>query len=198
MIAWLSGAIRDKKPTSVIIETGGVGYLVVISLPTFYSLGQEGSTASLYIHTYVKEDALQLFGFATSGEKELFNLLIGVNKVGPKLAITILSGMATHEFLNAVNNNDVAKLSSVPGIGKKTAERLILELSDKLADLMDGSVQSGEVKGVPGIHDDAVDALISLGYKKSDAQKAVKAAHASDPKGGLEDILKQALNSLAG
>lgn len=198
MIAWLSGAIRDKKPTSVVIETGGVGYLVRISLPTFYSLGEEGSTVSLYVHTYVKEDALQLFGFSTGGEKELFNRLIGVNKVGPKLAITILSGMAANEFLEAVNNKDVAKLSSVPGIGKKTAERIILELSDKLADLIDSSGKEGEGKSEPGIFDDAVDALVSLGYKKADARKEVKAAHASDPKGGLEDILKQALNSLAG
>lgn len=198
MIAWLSGAIRDKKPTSVVIETGGVGYLVRISLPTFYSLGQEGSTASLYIHTYVKEDALQLFGFATGGEKELFNRLIGVNKVGPKLAITILSGMSANEFLDAVSKNDVAKLSSVPGIGKKTAERLILELSDKLVDLMDGLGEDEERTSEPGIYDDAVDALVSLGYKKSDAQKEVKAAHASHPNGALEEILKQALNSLAG
>lgn len=197
MIAWLSGAIRDKKPTSVVIETGGVGYLVRISLPTFYSLGEEGSVVSLHIHTYVKEDAFQLFGFATSGEKELFNQLIGVNKVGPKLAITILSGMAANELLDAVNRKDIAKLSSVPGIGKKTAERLILELSDKLANLMAGLGEEGKDKSDPGMYDDAVDALVSLGYKKSDSQKAVKTACARQPKGALEDILKQALNSLA-
>jgi len=198
MIAWLSGTIINKKPALVVIETGGVGYLVHVSLPTFYSLGEEGEPASLFIHTYVKEDAFQLFGFATDGEKEIFNRLIGVNKVGPKLAITILSGMAANELLDAVNRKDIAKLSSVPGIGKKTAERLILELSDKLADLMAGLREEGEGKGGPGIHDDAVSALISLGYKKSDSQKAVETAHARLPDGALEDILKQALNFLAG
>jgi len=197
MIAWLSGTIRNKKPASVVIETGGVGYLAHISLPTFYSLGEEGSTVSLYIHTYVKEDILQLFGFATEGEKALFNQLIGVNKVGPKLAITILSGLAANELLDAVSDKDIAKLSSVPGIGRKTAERLIMELSDKLADLMAGLREEGG-KSRPGAHDDAVEALVSLGYKKLESQKAVKAAHARLPDGALEDILKQALNILAG
>jgi len=198
MIAWLSGTIINKKPTSVVIETGGVGYLVRVSLPTFYSLGEEGAAVSLFIHTYVKEDAFQLFGFATDGEKEIFNRLIGVNKVGPKLAITILSGMAAGELLDAVNDKDIAKLSSVPGIGKKTAERLILELSDKLVGLMGGLGGEGEGKGRPGMHDDAVSALISLGYKKLDSQKAVETAYARLPDGALEDILKHALNSLAG
>ncbi len=198
MIAWLSGKVISKKPTSVVIETGGVGYLALVSLPTFYSLPDEGSTASLHIHTHVKEDAIQLYGFATRSEQEVFNRLIGISKVGPKLAITILSGMPSADLVDAVHRKDIVKLSSIPGIGKKTAERLVLELSDKLTDLMAIVQTEDGGRVVSAVYDDSVEALISLGYKKSEAQKAVKVSISRFPEEDLETILKHALNTLAG
>lgn len=191
MIAWLSGKVRDKKPTSVVIDAGGVGYLVHISLPTFYTLPDEGGGASLHIHTNVKEDSIQLFGFATTEEQAMFDMLIGVNKVGPKMALTILSGMPVEKLLEAVRGKDVARLSAVPGIGKKTAERIIVELSDK-AGAIEGAV-SGQAP-VSSAARDAVDALLSLGYKRAEAEKAVDKACEQGDANDVESVIKRALS----
>ncbi len=198
MIARLTGKLIDKSPAEAIIETGGVGYRAFITLQTYYALPDDGADASLHIHTHVKEDAIQLYGFITSGEQEIFNKLIGVNKVGPKLAITILSGIPYDELAEAIGEGNVLKLSSIPGVGKKTAERLILELADKLVGLVESADTDGSGKRTTQVDDSAVEALMSLGYKKPEATKAVIAAHTADPDGELETIVKEALRQLAG
>ncbi len=199
MIAWLSGKVVSKKPSHVILDTGGVGYLVFISLPTYYSLPDTGADLSLHIHTYVKEDAIQLFGFSSLVEQEIFDLLIGVNKIGPKLAITILSGISAAELVEAVRDKDTARLSAIPGVGKKTSERLILELCDKLQEIAGEIGGYGEVESATtGVGGDAVDALVTLGYKKPEARKAVKAGMAQSPDAALEEIIRLALNMLGG
>jgi len=199
MIAWLSGKVVSKKPSHVILDAGGVGYLVFISLPTYYSLPETGSDLSLHIHTYVKEDAIQLFGFSSLVEQEIFDLLIGVNKVGPKLAITIMSGISAPELVDAVRGRDATRLSAIPGVGKKTSERLILELFDKLQEIAGETDDHKDAdRATTGVGGDAVDALVTLGYKKPEARKTVKAAMAQSPDAELEEIIKLALNVIGG
>lgn len=198
MIAWLSGKIIGKRPDAVVIEAGGVGYQVFISLPTYHALPDENEIASLHIHTNVKEDAFQLFGFATKFEQEVFQRLLGISKIGPKLALTILSGISSHELVRAVHLKDFVKLSAIPGVGAKTADRIVLELSDKLANLMAGVQENEDAEPLPAVNEDAVGALMSLGYKKTEAQRAVKEAYARVPGGELEEIVRNALSALAG
>jgi len=196
MIAWLSGAVREKKPASVVIETGGVGYLVNITLPTYYALPAAGSAAQLHIHTHVTEDGIRLFGFLTLGELAAFHRLISVNKVGPKLAMSVLSGIPVAELSAAVAARDASRLAAIPGVGKKTAERLILELTGKLDELAAESAGEG---GAGGAGDDAeaVEALMALGYKRGEAREAVAKARRRVT-GGLEELVRAALAALAG
>ena len=195
MIAWLSGSLKVKKPSYAVVAAGGVGYMVHISIPAYYALPDEGEQVSLHIHTHVREDVLQLFGFLERTELEMFKKLIGVNKVGPKLAIGILSGLPATELLEVILAKDVARLSSVPGLGPKTATRLILELSDKLEGLVEAGMDDGASgKGTAGaMEGEAVEALTTLGYKAQEARKAVKSAMAENSEAGLEDVIKAAL-----
>ena len=203
MIAQLSGKLVQKQPNTVIIDVGGVGYDVTIPVSTFYELGEPGSDVSLKIHTHVREDALQLFGFWTAREKELFLKLTSVSGVGPKLAITMLSGMPAGELINAITNNDLVRLTSIPGVGRKTAERVVVELRDKLAVI---SLESREADrkaahelapGETAVRDDTISALMALGYPKAIAERAVSFALREEGERTIEAVLKRALRRLS-
>ena len=203
MIAQLSGKLVQKQPNTVIIDVGGVGYDVTIPVSTFYELGEPGSDVSLKIHTHVREDALQLFGFWTAREKELFLKLTSVSGVGPKLAITMLSGMPARELITAITNNDLVRLTSIPGVGRKTAERVVVELRDKLAVI---SLESREADrkaahelapGEAAVRDDTISALMALGYPKAIAERAVSFALREEGERTIEAVLKRALRRLS-
>jgi Holliday junction DNA helicase RuvA len=197
MIAHLKGQLTYKSPEYTIVDVNAVGYQVFTPLSTYYALPALGQTVSLRIHTRVREDELKLFGFLTEVEQSIFQKLIIINKVGPRLALGILSGMPPEDFISAVMNNDSAKLSSIPGVGKKTAERLAMEMKDKLADLaldMDHRSDSASIKSY---FDDALSALVHLGYKKLEAEKALKTIYNLNGKDtSLEDLIKESLNIL--
>ena len=197
MIALLTGEIAQRRTEAIVIDVAGVGYRVQIPLSTFYSLPEQGKI-SLHIHTHVKEDAINLFGFLSVEEKDFFALLISVSGVGPKLAINILSHMPAGELALALVEADIPRLTSIPGIGKKSAERLTLELQDKAAKfaLASAITSSAASKQVPmGLREDAISALTNLGYKENLAAKAVKSLDfPSDT--ALEEILKKALQLL--
>ena len=192
MIAHLRGKLLSKHPNQAIVETGGVGYDVTISVPTFSDLPAVGGDVALHIHTHVREDMLALYGFLRSAEKTLFEKLITVSGIGPKLAITILSGMAADEMVNAIRGNDIARLTRIPGIGKKTAERMVLELRDKLP-----PEKAGESPATPtlsAVEEDVLSALMNLGYQRASAEKALAAI----PKNGQFDAMfRQALTVLS-
>ena len=198
MIAHLKGQLTYKSPEHTIVDVNGVGYLVFTPLSTYYALPSIGQTVSLKVHTRVREDEFKLFGFLTEEEQTIFQKLITINKVGPRLALAILSGMSPKDLLSAVMNNDYAKLSTNPGVGKKTAERLTMEMKDKLADMtleMDRSTDYIPTK--QGFYDDALSALLNLGYKKPEAEKALKTIYSQNGKdAGLEEIIKESLNIL--
>lgn len=199
MIGRLAGRIARKTPQSVLLDVRGVGYQVTIPLSTFYTLAVEGEQAVLEISTQVREEAITLFGFATAREKALFEQLISVSKVGPKLATAVLSGIAADELCAAISAGNVARLATVPGIGLKTAERLVLELRGKVQSLAAAegpeAVSSGAAGGPAA--DDAVAALVNLGYRLKDAERAVgRAAREGD--GSLEAIIRRALALLSG
>jgi Holliday junction DNA helicase RuvA len=198
MIAHLKGQLTYKSPEHTIVDVNGVGYLVFTPLSTYYALPSIGQTVSLKVHTRVREDEFKLFGFLTEEEQTIFQKLITINKVGPRLALGILSGMSPKDLLSAVMNNDYAKLSTIPGVGKKTAERLTMEMKDKLADMtleMDRSTDYIPTK--QGFYDDALSALLNLGYKKPEAEKALKTIYSQNGKdAGLEEIIKESLNIL--
>jgi len=186
MIAHLRGKLLAKHPNQAVVETGGVGYDVTISVPTFSQLPAIGGEVALHIHTHVREDALALYGFLRSREKVLFEKLITVSGIGPKLAITILSGMAADEMINAIRSNDIARLTRIPGIGRKTAERMVLELRDKLA-----LEKHGETAAAPALsaaEEDVLSALVNLGYQRAAAEKAL----ASISKNGQFDAMFRA------
>lgn len=177
MIAHLRGRLLSKSPNAVIVDCGGVGYDVAISVTTFTSLPDEGAEVSLHINTQVREDAIALFGFTDRDEKRLFERLITVSGIGPKLGITVLSGLSADRLVAAIRGGDSALLVKIPGIGKKTAERVVLELKDKLDDLQAASPAqaSGGFQGGPVV-DDVLSALVNLGYKRDSAQRAVETA----------------------
>jgi len=167
MIARLSGNLLYKSVESLTVDVGGVGYEVHAPLTTFYALPDEGAAISLLIYTYVKEDAIKLFGFLTQAEKELFIRLIGVSGVGPKLGLNILSGMDTKDLSRAIKSGDIVRMNAIPGVGKKTAERLILELRDKIDyEISEEEKETPLASGDKGIEDDAISALVNLGYKR--------------------------------
>jgi len=183
MIAHLRGKLIGRHPNQAIVETGGVGYDVVISVPTFSDLPPLGGEVALFIHTHVREDQLALYGFLRAEEKQLFEKLITVSGIGPKLAITILSGMAASELGNAIRGNDVARLTKIPGIGRKTAERLVLELRDKLPAL--GQEVAVVAPAFSAVQEDVLSALVNLGYQRAAAEKAL----ASVSKDGSFDVM---------
>ena len=198
MIAHLSGKLTYKSPVTIIIDVNGVGYQVFIPLSTFYALPELESKISLGIHTHMREEALKLFGFYTIDEKKIFKKLITINKVGPKLALTILSGMPPADILSTIDSNDIVKLSTIPGIGRKTAERLILEMRDKLDGLSLDFVAKKGPGPEKGLFDDALSALVNLGYKKSQAEQTLKKVYAEKiGDTSIENLIKDSLNLLS-
>lgn len=197
MIALLTGRIAHKSPDHIILDVNGVGYRVLIPFSTYYELPEEGGTASLHIHTSVREDAILLYGFRTRLEKSFFQLLISVTGVGPKLARDILSNIQPGPLAQALGQSDIGKLSTIPGIGRKTAERLVLELKDKAGKLDLSSLPAVERRDIPAddIMEDVVSALLNLGYKEPQVRKAMAGLNAA---GGVpvEGLLKQALKVL--
>jgi Holliday junction DNA helicase RuvA len=198
LIAHLRGRILEKQPNRTVVDVGGVGYDVFVPLSTFYSLGDPGSEIALRIHTHVREDALVLYGFLTLIEQELFERLIGVSGIGPKLALAVLSGIEPRDLIRAIERGDVARLTSIPGVGKKTAERIVLELKDRLPRAPLVAAAAGDVAPFSSeLRDDLLSALINLGYHRPLAEKAVASALKAVPDGGFEPTLKQALRDLA-
>lgn len=201
MIAHLSGKLLEKNATHVIVDVAGVGYEVNIPLSTFYELGEEGDDVVLRIYTHVREDALQLFGFNTPRERDLYLKIISVQGIGPKLGITVLSGIGVDELVKAVKGNDLARLTSIPGIGRKTAERLVIDLRDKIGELaVDGSgSKTASASAVSGdeTFDDALSALINLGYQRNVAEKALSTAKSDVTEPTVQKLLRRALQLLA-
>lgn len=188
MIGSLRGKLLARKPDNVIVETGGVGYLVSVPVSFLSELPPEGSEVFLFIYTHVREDALQLYGFPSEDEKKIFTTLLGVTGIGPKMALNILSGIPVKDFLKALDTEDVAMLCRIPGLGKKTAHRLILELKEKLP-------RTHEVRD--RAFGDTLSALMNLGYKKPEAQEALERAYKKGHS-QIEDLLKEALRYLNG
>ena len=198
MIAHLRGRILEKHPNRIVVDVNGVGYEVAVPLSTFYGLGDAGADVALRIHTHVREDALALYGFATVLEQDLFERLIGVSGIGPKLGLAVLSGIEPLDLIRAIEQADVARLTAIPGVGKKTSERIVLELKDRLPKTQVVAVAAGYGDPEPPLlRDDLISALVNLGYHRPLAEKAVAAAVKVTPDGGFERTLKQALRELA-
>jgi Holliday junction DNA helicase RuvA len=204
MIAHLSGTLLAKHATSVIIDVGGVGYEVTIPVTTYYDLEEPGSQVKLRIYTHVREAAQQLYGFKTGRERELFTQLISVSGIGPKSAIAMLSGMSADEIITAIRTNNLARLTSIPGLGKKTAERLVIELRDKMTKLSSPELEeqlaaraSGAAPSGEDVREDALSALVNLGYQRAAAEKVI--THAMQEGGDLsvEILLRRALRTLS-
>jgi len=198
LIAHLRGRILEKHPNRIIVEVDGVGYDVSVPLSTFYGLGEPGGEIALRIHTHVREDALALYGFASLLEQDLFERLIGVSGIGPKLALAVLSGIEPLELVQAIERGDLARLTAIPGVGKKTSERIVLELKDRLPRARPAAVAVGGESQAPALRDDLLSALMNLGYHRPLAEKAVDAVlRAGGSDVGFERTLKQALRELA-
>ena len=199
MIAFLRGRVLEKQPNRVLVDVNGVGYEVVIPLSTFYDVGDEGAEVALRVHTHVREDALQLFGFLTLLERQMFERLIAVSGIGPKLAIAVLSGLETRDLVSAVQRADVARLTSIPGVGKKTAERIVLELKDRLTQIaMPAAVDAKpQAAGEDRMRGDLLSALQNLGYHRNDAERAIDVVLEPSADRTLESALKDALRRLS-
>jgi Holliday junction DNA helicase RuvA len=199
MIAYLSGILFSKNPQSVVVDINGVGYQIFIPLSTFYRLPDETDTVSLHVYTHVREDTLQLFGFQTEMEKQIFLLLISVSGIGPRVALNILSGMGFEELLSAIVGADSERISSIPGVGKKTSQRIILELKEKASKLAEGigAVLEERIEiRHRETYEDALSALINLGYPSKAAKKAIEIALRKDQEMNIETLLKDALQNL--
>ena len=194
MIAHLRGRLLSKTPQTAVVEAGGVGYEVTISIPTFTALPGEGNEVSLLVYTHVREDALALFGFTTATEKRLFEKLLSISGIGPKLAVTVLSGLPPERLIAAIHSQDHATLTRIPGVGKKTAERIVLELKDKLQEL---APASGTRAATP-VSEDVLSALVNLGYQRAAAQKGVEGAIAREPEAGkdFEKLFRSAMAAM--
>ncbi|MGH9874479.1 MAG: Holliday junction branch migration protein RuvA [Pyrinomonadaceae bacterium] len=206
MIAHLSGTLLSKEPNSLIVEVGGVGYEVTIPVSTFYDLEEPGSTVKLRVYTHVREDALQLYGFKTLRERELFMRLISVSGIGPKLGITLLSGMSADEMIASIRTNNLARLTLIPGVGRKTAERLVMELRDKVVALSSAELEEelgattatgGQLATEDSMRSDVLSALLNLGYQRGSAEKAVTSALDEGGDISVESILRRSLRKLA-
>ncbi len=195
MIAKISGTLAHKEPGEVIIDVGGVGYQLFISLGVFYRLPDIGKPVSLFVHTHLREDALQLFGFLDQDEKQTFLMMNGVSGIGPKLAIGILSGIPSKELVRALKEGDQVRLVSIPGVGKKLAERMIVELKDRLMTLPDEK-QVGRQDGNSQLMRDAVSALVNLGYRRGESESVVREV-VNGSADNLEGILKETLRRLS-
>lgn len=195
MIAQLRGTLGDKRPNQVLVDVGGVGYLVHIPLSTFYALGDLHANVTLLIHTQVREDAISLYGFLSAREKHLFELLISASGVGPVLALKILSGMSVDDLVPAVRSGDLARLTRIPGVGRKTAERMIVELRDKLA-AMEIPEDARKPVTTTDRGDEVVFALMNLGYDRSVAKNAVEAVRSNGNAIDFEPLLRASLHRL--
>jgi Holliday junction DNA helicase RuvA len=191
MIGFLTGKIISSKPTQILLDVNGVGYKVKISINTFEKLTGK-STVSLYIYTNVKEDSITLFGFYSEAEKEMFELLISISGVGPKSALSLLSGISTDDLKQAIITNNIERIVAVPGIGRKTAERLILELKNKVRDIK----EEGITPAKPSAHKEAIAALTTLGYNLVSSEKAVNKILAEFPEYSIEELIKRTLKEL--
>jgi holliday junction DNA helicase RuvA len=196
VIAQISGTLAHKVPGEIVVNVGGVGYQVLIPLNVFYRLPEIGAPVSLQIHTHVREDALQLFGFQDVAEKQVFLLLIGVSGIGPKLAVNILSGIPAEELARALKEGDQVRLVGIPGVGKKLAERMIVELKDKFATLSPAGAESAKPEIGSQVMHDAVSALVNLGYKRPEAEKVVREVLRNGDR-SLENVLKDTLRRLS-
>lgn len=204
MIAHLSGTLLSKQATSVIIDVSGVGYEVSIPLSTFYDLEETGAKVQLRIYTHVKEDALQLYGFKTARERELFINFISVSGIGPKLGIALLSGMSAEELIASIKTNNLARLTLIPGVGKKTAERLIVDLREKMASLSAAQMEeetgvrpeTAELSSGDNVRSEALSGLMNLGYQRAAAEKAIDSALSEGGDLSVESVLKRSLKKL--
>jgi Holliday junction DNA helicase RuvA len=204
MISHLSGTLLAKHATSVIVDVGGVGYEVTIPVTTFYDLGEPNSSVRLNVYTHVREEALQLFGFRTLRERELFILLISVSGIGPKSAVAMLSGMSADEIVMAIRTNNYARLTSIPGVGRKTAERLVIELRDKMAALSSPALEQELASGAgvaaqseDALREDTLAALTQLGFPKPAAEKAITSAIQEGGELSVETLLRRSLRQLS-
>ncbi len=196
MIARLSGTVIEKHPNRIIVDVNGVGYEVLVPLSTFYGLGDAGASVALRVHTHVREDIIALYGFGSTLEQELFERLISISGIGPKLALAVLSGIDTGELVRAIRSQDVARLTRIPGVGKKTAERIGLELKDRMPQPAATSATGEAVSGVDGIKADLLSALTNLGYNQAVAEKAVDFAIKKTPEAGFEELLRDILRGM--
>lgn len=199
MIGYLRGNLHDIEPSQSLVDVGGVGYLVRTSLTTFYELEKvgRGGEVQLLIHTHVRDDTLDLFGFTTERERTLFEKLIAVSGIGPKLAQVILSGMSPEDLLSGLADGDVARLTRIPGVGKKTAERMVLELREKAAALVRGEEQPPGTERVSSTHDDVLQALLNLGYRNKEAETAISAVDREQPDADFQELLRRSLKRLS-
>jgi len=202
MIAFLSGKLLEKQANTVIVDVGGVGYEVSIPLSTFYELGDVGSDIRLRIYTHVREDAIQLFGFKTTRERDLYLKLISVQGIGAKSGISLLSGMSADEIILALRTEDLARLTSIPGVGRKTAERLVIELRDKVSEVALGTAAGSGSKndsatGVDAVFEDTLSALVNLGYHRNLAEKALKQTVQEGTEMSVQKLLRRGLQILA-
>jgi holliday junction DNA helicase RuvA len=196
MIGQLRGKLAEKRPNQVLVDVGGVGYVVLVPLSTFAALGELHTEVTLLIHTHVREDALSLYGFVSSREKHLFELLLSASGVGPSLALKILSGMSVDELVPAIRGSDLGRLTKIPGVGRKTAERMVVELKDKLEAVVI-EVERPAASSPAGVEADVVSALVNLGYEARIAEKAVEEARKETGAGNFEKLLRGALQALS-
>jgi Holliday junction DNA helicase RuvA len=195
VIAHISGTLAQKIPGEIVVVVNGVGYQILIPLNVFYGLPEIGGRVSLQVYTHVREDALQLFGFQDIAEKQIFMLLTAVSGIGPKLAINILSGIPAHDLARALKEGNQVRLVGIPGVGKKLAERMIVELKDKLLTLPSDDMRSKPAEAEPQLMQDAVSALVNLGYRRVDSESTIRAV-LKDGEASLESVLKEALRRM--
>lgn len=196
MIARLSGTLIEKSVQRLVVDVGGVGYEVLVPLSTFYAVGDAGSSVVLRIHTHVREDALLLYGFMTALEQTLFERLIAVSGIGPKLALAVLSGIESGELVKAIRQADIARLTRIPGVGRKTAERIVVDLKDRMPQAVEGGVDAA-ADSSGSVRDDVLSALVNLGYQRHTVEKKVDAVLRTDASQEFEGVLRQILRELS-
>jgi Holliday junction DNA helicase RuvA len=196
VIARLKGTLVEKSPSRLILDVGGVGYDVSVPLSTFYGLGDPGSPVVLRVHTHVREDAIALYGFASALEEDLFERLISISGIGPKLALAVLSGIDPSELVRAIRTQDVARLTRIPGVGKKTAERIGLELKDRLPAVAVSAGAQPAVSSGDALRDDLMSALANLGYQRASVEKTVDAVLRKSPDASFEQALRDVLRGM--
>jgi holliday junction DNA helicase RuvA len=196
VIARLKGTLVEKSPSRLILDVGGVGYDVLVPLSTFYGLGDPGASVVLRVHTHVREDVIALYGFASALEQDLFERLISISGIGPKLALAVLSGIDPSELVRAIRTQDVARLTRIPGVGKKTAERIGLELKDRLPVIPVSPGAPAEAPSGDALRDDLLSALANLGYQRASVEKVVNAVLKKSPDASFEQALRDVLRGM--